>query len=66
MADEKKELTEVGKNCGSCKKVLKKKKRYYRNGGYYCNVTCFKNKAAEDAKKAGEAKPAEGETAKAA
>ncbi len=61
MAEEKKELTELGKNCGSCKKVLKKKKRYYRNGAYYCNATCFKNKAAETAKKA-----AEGETAKAA
>ena len=56
MADEKKEVTEHGKNCGSCKKVLKKKKRYYRNGAYYCNVNCYKKKAAENVQKAAEAK----------
>lgn len=65
MADEKKEVTEFGKNCGSCKKVLKKKKRYYRNGAYYCNANCFKKKAAEDAKKAAEAKEGEKAEAKA-
>ena len=44
MADPKKEpaVAEPGKNCPACKKILKRKKRYYRNGAYYCNVNCFK------------------------
>ena len=44
MADEK-EVKEVGKNCPSCKKILKRKKRYYRNGVYYCNKNCYKKVA---------------------
>ena len=55
MADEK-EVKEIGKNCPSCKKVMKKKKRYYRNGAYYCNKNCFNNLAA---KTKAEAAPAE-------
>ena len=46
MAEEK-EVKEAGKNCPSCKKVMKKKKRYYRNGAYYCNKNCYKTAAAE-------------------
>lgn len=46
MADEK-EVIVVGKNCAGCKKILMRKKRYYRNGAYYCNKNCFKNKLAE-------------------
>ena len=42
MADEK-EVSEVGKNCPSCKKIMRRKKRYYRNGAYYCNKNCYKN-----------------------
>lgn len=32
---------EVVKNCPACKKALKKAKRYYRNGHYYCNKNCW-------------------------
>ena len=56
MADEK-EVKEIGKNCPSCKKIMKKKKRYYREGAYYCNKNCYK-KAAEKAK--ADAAPAQG------
>ena len=42
MADEK-EVKEIGKNCPSCKKIMKKKKRYYRENAYYCNKNCYKN-----------------------
>lgn len=30
------------KNCPACKKPLKKARRFYRNGSYYCNSNCFK------------------------
>lgn len=29
-------------NCLNCNKPIKKLKRYYRNGKYYCNKTCWK------------------------
>ena len=35
------------KNCAGCSKPMKKAKRYYRNGEYYCNKNCFKNKGKE-------------------
>lgn len=35
---------ESTKNCSGCGKPMKKAKRYYRNGKYYCNKNCFKNK----------------------
>ena len=28
-------------NCAKCNKSLKRIKRYYRNGKYYCNKKCF-------------------------
>lgn len=60
MAEETKAAVEEVKNCPSCKKVMKKARRYYRNGAYYCNNTCFRNfqaKMAKDkAESAGEAK----------
>ena len=34
----------VTKNCTACGKPMKKSKRYYRNGKYYCNKNCFKGK----------------------
>ncbi len=40
------------KNCPACKKHLKKAKRYYRNGQYYCNKNCWSTmvkKASEEA-----------------
>ena len=44
--------TEEIKNCPACKKPLKKARRYYRDGSYYCNSHCFKkvNAAAKAAK----------------
>ncbi len=39
------------KNCPACKKPLRKSRRYYRNGAYYCNSNCFK-KVDADAKAA--------------
>ena len=47
MAEQQKEATatvEEIKNCASCNKPLKKAKRYYRNGKYYCNKNCAKGK----------------------
>ena len=35
-------VVEEVKNCPACKKPLKKARRFYRNGGYYCNNNCFK------------------------
>jgi hypothetical protein len=63
MADETKVVVEEIKNCPACKKVLRRSRRFYRNGAYYCNNTCFrtvqtklnqeKAAAAEEAAKAG-------------
>jgi len=50
-------VVEEVKNCPSCKKPLKKARRFYRNGGYYCNNNCFKKATA----KVAEAKAAEAE-----
>ncbi len=47
MADEK-ETADGGKNCPSCKKPMPKIKRYYRNGVYYCNKNCFKNRPVKE------------------
>jgi len=33
---------EALKNCPACKKVVKKAKRFYRNGKYYCNANCYR------------------------
>ena len=35
-------VVEEVKNCPACKKPLKKARRFYRNGAYYCNNNCFK------------------------
>ena len=42
LTTEQKAPVEHTKNCGSCGKPVKKLKRYYRNGKYYCNKVCFK------------------------
>ena len=54
------------KNCPACKKPLKKARRFYREGAYYCNSNCFKKVQAEaTAKKAAaEAAPAAEESNK--
>jgi hypothetical protein len=45
-------VVEEVKNCPSCKKPLKKARRFYRNGAYYCNNNCFKKAQATAAEKA--------------
>ena len=47
-----KPVVEEVKNCPACKKPLKKARRFYRNGAYYCNSNCFKKAAATTAEKA--------------
>jgi uncharacterized Zn finger protein (UPF0148 family) len=43
MADATKAaVVEEIKNCPACKKPLRKARRFYRNGGYFCNNNCFK------------------------
>ena len=68
MAEEqaKAAVVEEVKNCPACKKPLKKARRFYRNGAYYCNNNCFKKvqataaqAAADAAAAAAEAKSAE-------
>lgn len=34
---------EVQANCLACNKQIKKLKRYYRNGKFYCNKKCWRN-----------------------
>lgn len=36
------QVTEEVKNCPQCKKPMKRAKRFYRNGKYYCNYNCFR------------------------
>lgn len=37
---------EAVKQCTGCKKPVKKLRRYYRHGKYYCSENCYrKNKA---------------------
>lgn len=38
-------------NCGGCKKSIKKKRWYYRDGKYYCSKRCFKSTLKTEAKK---------------
>ena len=59
---EKAPVVEEVKNCPACKKPLKKARRFYRNGAYYCNNNCFKKVQAETKAKSAEA----AETAQAA
>jgi len=54
MAD-KIEKKEIGKNCTECKKALKKSKRYYREGSYYCNNNCYRKNADKKAEEAAQA-----------
>lgn len=55
MANEAAPQEEVRKNCPACKKALKKAKKYYRNGQYYCNKNCWakaQNPGQEDGQEA--------------
>ncbi|MDP1853744.1 MAG: hypothetical protein Q8L26_06055 [Candidatus Omnitrophota bacterium] len=38
-------------NCLTCNKPIRKKKKYYRNGKYYCSKKCYKTLLAKEAKK---------------
>jgi ribosomal protein L37AE/L43A len=42
-------------NCPACNKPIRKLKRYYRNGIFYCNKKCWL-KATKKAKEEGNAK----------
>lgn len=42
MADEKKDKKEKFGNCGGCGKPIKKIRRYYHSGKYYCTKKCHK------------------------
>jgi len=46
MADQN---AEELKNCAGCKKPVKRAKRYYRDGKYYCNKNCWKKAKAKAA-----------------
>lgn len=52
MADEKIKIDKKEKlgNCGGCAKPIKKIRRYYRNGKYFCTKKCFKAFLAKAAK----------------
>ena len=67
MAEEAKAVVvEEVKNCPSCKKPLKRARRFYRNGAYYCNSNCFKKVQSEAKAAAAEAKAAAAESEAAA
>lgn len=40
---EAKPAPEAQTNCLSCGKPIKKLKRYYRDGKFYCNKKCWRN-----------------------
>lgn len=44
MPEEKPKVNKKEKlgNCGGCNKPIKKIRRYYRNGKYFCTKKCFK------------------------
>ncbi len=41
-AKEAKPKAEKQTNCPSCNKLIKKLKRYYRNGKFYCSKKCWR------------------------
>lgn len=50
MAEETKNTPQPAKpqaekqtNCPACNKPIKKLKRYYRNGKFYCSKKCWRN-----------------------
>ena len=53
MPEEQQQAQETTLNCAGCGKQITGIKRYYRNGKYFCNKKCFKNKKAEGAKAEG-------------
>ena len=57
-------VVEEVKNCPACKKPLKRARRFYRNGAYYCNNNCFKTAQATAKDAAAKAAPASQEAPK--
>jgi len=55
-APEAKPKAEKQTNCPACNKVLKKLKRYYRNGKFYCSKKCYKTSLAKAKEEANQAK----------
>jgi recombinational DNA repair protein (RecF pathway) len=56
-AEEAKPIAEEKQsNCASCGKPVKRLKRYYRNGKFYCSKKCWKKTKA--AKEEGQSGPA--------
>ncbi|MFA5093559.1 MAG: hypothetical protein WC543_06470 [Candidatus Omnitrophota bacterium] len=54
--EEKAKKTKADKkvNCLSCNKVVKRLRRYYRDGKYYCTIKCWREfikKSKEEEKK---------------
>jgi len=52
-SEKTKPLVEKQSNCLGCGKPIKKIKRYYRNGKFYCNKRCWRkalDKSKEEAK----------------
>lgn len=42
MADQETKQTEKQTNCLGCNKPIKRLKRYYRDGKFYCSKKCWK------------------------
>jgi len=43
QAQAAKPVVEKQTNCPACNKPIRKLKRYYRDGKFYCNKKCWKN-----------------------
>ena len=52
---ENQEAKDITVNCAGCNKHLKKVKRYYRNGKYYCSKSCWESLSKKTQDKAAEA-----------
>ena len=44
---ESKPIKELQANCLNCNKPIRKLKRYYRNGKFYCNKKCWRDYTAK-------------------
>jgi hypothetical protein len=54
MAENQEKQAEVAVNCPACNKHLRKVKRYYRDGKYYCSKTCWRSFSQKAAAKGAE------------
>lgn len=50
-AEAKPQTQEKQTNCLACNKPIKKRKKYYRNGKYYCSKKCYKKTLKKEVKK---------------